>query len=120
MAIALVAAAAMLANQGGGGLVQQAYAAVVSLTSATGETLASNHNNGDTVTFTNNAGVPLVISSVSPTLAGCTDGSTLGVGASCSGTAACSCGANQAPVDGVCVCVPGYVMVAGNCIPNLP
>ena len=90
MAVALVAAAAMLANQGGGGLVQQAYAAVlVSLTNPAGETLTIDPSSGQTVTFTNNSGAPLVIRSVTPALAGCTSGSTLAIGASCSGTARC-------------------------------
>lgn len=125
MAIALVAAAAMLANQGGGGLVQQAYAAVVSLTNPAGESLTTSPADGETVTFTNNSGAPLVISSVSPALSGCDDGSTLAIGSSCSGTASCpaplQCGVNEIEADGVCVCAPGYVRNNGICsVPTNP
>ena len=123
MAIALVAAAAMLANQGGGGLVQQAYAAVVSLTNPAGETLTTDPapSDGETVTFTNNSGAPLVISSVTPALAGCTDGSTLAIGASCSGTASCpaplQCGANEDEAN-ECLCLPFYARYNSLCVPS--
>lgn len=113
MAIALVAAAAMLANQGGGGLVQQAYAAMVSLTNPAGETLTTNPSpsNGETVTFTNNSGAPLVISSMLPALGNCTDGSTLAIGAACSGTASCQglqCQNPNEDENNNCLCRSGY------------
>lgn len=122
MAIALVAAAAMLANQGGGGLVQQAYAAVVSLTNPAGESLTTSHSDGEAVTFTNNSGAPLIISSVTPALPGCDDGSTLAIGASCTGTAVCpalQCDFNEVAVNGICVCRPNYVLINGLCSPQI-
>ncbi|MFG5780231.1 midcut-by-XrtH protein [Comamonas sp. J-3] len=109
MALALLLTAATLANYGGGGLVQRAYAAVVGLTNPNGESLTTSVTNGEVITFTNSSGRPLIVSSVKPALAGCNDGSTLAVGGSCSGTAVCaatSCGANQMLQDGICVAVP--------------
>ena len=50
MATALVMAAAVLANQGGGGLVQRAYAAAVSLTDPAGESMTITVSGGPTIT----------------------------------------------------------------------
>lgn len=129
MAIALMAAAAALANQGGGGLVQQAYAAAMSLTDPAGESMTVSVADGEAITFTNNAGIPLVIGSVSPALAGCGDGTTLAVSASCTGTASCpapvaQCGANEisdprspSPSPTGCICAPGNARDQfGSCI----
>lgn len=126
MATALVMAAAVLANQGGGGLVQRAYAAAVSLTDPAGESMTITVTDGEPITFTNNAGAPLAISSVSPALPGCDDGATLAAGASCVGTASCPApmcvnaneSANPASPTG-CACDPGYLREPnGQCSPD--
>lgn len=108
MALALVTAAGVLANQGSGGLVQQAYAAALSLTNPAGGTFHVSDRFGETVTITNNSGAPLRIRSMVPALTGCTEGSILGVGASCSGVAACPmrCDGGNI-VDGQCQCTSG-------------
>ena len=106
MAIALVAAAAMLANQGGGGLVQQAYAEARFgvLTNPGGETLGTIFFHGEPITFTNNSGKPLIIGSVSAPLGSCTVGSTLANGDSCSGSRDCG------------TCPPPFVREGSRCL----
>ena len=47
MAVALLITAATLANQGGGGLVQRAYAAVVGLTNPAGESMTTSAASGE-------------------------------------------------------------------------
>ena len=124
MAVALLITAATLANQGGCGLVQRVYAAVVGLTNPAGESMTTSAASGEVITFTNSAGKPLIITSVKPALAGCEDGSTLAVGGSCSGTAACAvttCGNGETLQDGVCVPVPpvcsvGETLQDGVCV----
>ena len=99
MATVFVAAAAMLANQGGGGLIQQAYAAAISITLSNpsgGSVAGTVTRNGDVLTITNATGVPLQIGHFSstwpgaaaPTLGHCAAGVTLAAGASCTATVA--------------------------------
>jgi hypothetical protein len=95
MAMALLAGAALLANQGGGGLMQQAYAAAVNvvLSNPAGETVHATPKWGDTVTFQNTSGTALRISSFAPDLpanSACSAGAVLPVGGSCSYTAKCA------------------------------
>ncbi len=91
MAITLVAAAAMLANQGGGGLVQKAYAAAVEviLSNPGGESGSVTSANGDEVTFRNTSGVPLRIGSISPAPANCGEGQVIPPGGTCTTVASC-------------------------------
>ena len=123
MAIALVAAAAMLANQGGGGLVQQAYAAVVEvlLNNPDGQTVSASAEDGDEVIFRNSTQVPLRISSITPAPAACGEGTVIPPGGVCSTTASCFRGCqgrdqienprypifNNIPQQR-CICGPGY------------
>ena len=124
MAVVLVAAAAVLANQGGGGLVQQAYAAVrnINLTDPAGGTINVGTGtppsvfSGDELTLTNTTAKPLVISSVNessvrpganvPDLGNCSPGTKLAPGASCTGTVSSTCN----------VCSRPAVSSGGNCL----
>ena len=128
MAVALLAGAALLANQGGGGLVQQAYAAAVNvvLSNPAGETVHVTSKWGDTVTLQNTSGAALRISSVTPDLpanSACSTGAVLPVGGSCSYTAqcmfvtACQGGADFNVDLWRCVCKPGLVYSFGTCVP---
>ena len=96
MSAVLVAAAVLLANQGGGGLVQKAYAAAVSFTNPAGETKTANELHGNPITLTNNAGVPLLLKSVNAgayppgnQIGSCTESDTLAPGDTCTGTVDC-------------------------------
>ena len=108
MAIALVAAAAMLANHGGGGLVQKAYAAVVEviLSNPAGENVTASANDGDEVTFRNTSGVPLRIGSITPAPAACGEGTVIPPDGTCTTTASCP----------AVSCEPGYVLMDGVCV----
>jgi hypothetical protein len=110
MAITLVAAAAMLANQGGGGLVQKAYAAAVEviLSNPGGESGSVTSANGDEVTFRNTSGVPLRIGSISPAPANCGEGQVIPPGGTCTTVASCpaSCPAGTIWDGSSCVDIP--------------
>ena len=131
MSAVLVAAAVLLANQGGGGLVQKAYAAAVSFTNPAGETKTANELHGNPITLTNNSGVPLLLKSVNAgayppgnQIGACTEGDTLAPGATCTGTVNCGLvmqctGSSEqfnpkSPTG--CVCDDGYGRRDGNCI----
>jgi hypothetical protein len=105
MSAVLVAAAVLLANQGGGGLVQRAYAAALGLTftNPAGESLAGQVLYGSNVTLTNGTNVPLLLTKVYTSswppgpMGSCAEGASLAPGASCSGTLNCAaaCGTNE-------------------------
>ena len=98
MAVALLAAASLMANEGGGGLVQKAYAAVIAVNlgnAAGGAESGMIPAIGDTITFTNTSGVPLQFNGITytnpvpgrGTMQGggstCSPGSVIPVGGSC-------------------------------------
>lgn len=118
LAILGLAGAAWVANQSGGGLIRQAYAAAVTviLSNPVGQTLTANANNGDTLTFTNTSGVPLRIASIVPAPAACGNGTLIPAGGSCSTAASCGplvcVGANEDANNG-CLCDPGYARTGG-------
>ena len=105
MSAVLVAAAVLLANQGGGGLVQKAYAAAVALTftNPAGESLADKALYGSQVTLTNGTNVPLLLTKVytsswpQSAMGSCAEGTNLAPGASCTG--ALSCGGFCGPME---------------------
>lgn len=112
MAVALLAGAALLANQGGGGLVQRAYAATleVLLSNPAGETQGAVVANGDTILFRNTSGASLRVSSITPAPAACGEGTVIPPGETCATTASC-------PVE---ACDPGYELIDGVCVPVEP
>ena len=120
MSAVLVAAAVLLANQGGGGLVQKAYAAALGLTftNPAGESLADKALYGSQVTLTNGTNVPLLLTRVytsswpQSAMGSCAEGTNLAPGASCTG--ALSCGGFCGPMEEFstasptgCACEPG-------------
>ena len=126
IATTFMVGAALLANQGGGGLVQQAYATVMEIVlsnPAGGNTPTQYPAPGDTLTFRNGTTVPLRISSVTPALSACGAGTLLAPGATCStAVAGCPgalmCGENEVGnTDGTaCICQPGLARINGICI----
>ncbi|MGB3072184.1 MAG: midcut-by-XrtH protein [Ottowia sp.] len=90
MAAALLATATFMVNQGGGGLIQKAYAATSDILNPSG-TLNLNVPYGETLTITNRSGVPVRLTSVNPALPGCSTGVTLNANAFCT-TEAIYCG----------------------------
>jgi hypothetical protein len=138
MSVVLVVAAAVLANQGGGGLVQKAYAAALSFTNTAGETLTGSDLYSSNITLTNNSNVPLLLKTVNigawpqGQMGSCSEGITLAPGASCSGSLSCaaSCRPNEifSPLSTQgCVCDSDSGMIRdenGDCVslddPNYP
>lgn len=129
IATTFMVGAALLANQGGGGLVQQAYATVMEIVlsnPAGGNTPTQYPAPGDTLTFRNGTTVPLRISSVTPALSACGAGTLLAPGATCSTTVAGCPGVQQCT--GVneeyqtnssgtgCFCRSGYARINGVCV----
>ncbi|MET4576693.1 midcut-by-XrtH protein [Ottowia thiooxydans] len=90
LAAALLTAAAFMANQGGGGLIQKAYAATADIVSPSG-TLNLQVPNSEQLTLTNRSGVPVRITGVVPEWIGCAAGTLLEPNGSCT-TTPISCG----------------------------
>ncbi len=82
--------AAFMANQGGGGLIQKAYAATADILSPSG-TLNVQVPNGEQLTFTNRSGVRVRITGVVPDWIGCSADTLLENNASCTTDYPISC-----------------------------
>lgn len=112
MAAALWVAAALIANEGGGGWIQKAYAAALNLdlpNASGGTAVIAVTAEGDTLTLSNTSGSPLNITGISSIANGCGAGTTLGVGASCT--------ANIQGATGMCSpCPPGSVWNGFTCV----